>query len=326
MEKFKFYKNKTVLISGGDGFIGSHLVECLLNSGAILRVIGRSKKPKLLKISPNLEYLTINLENYNLCKEVCKGIDFVFHLAGKAGSIEYNKKYQEAIFTNNLLVNLNILKAASNFGVKRFQFVSSVTVYPKTVSIPTPEIEGMIGDPESANFGYGWSKRAGEILCKLYAEEFGIKMSIIRPNNTYGPRDNFDPSSARVIPDLIRKVHEAKNTLVVWGSGKQKRTFVYVEDVVRGILLGMKEYAKPDPVNITTDEIVTIKQLVENILEISGKKLVIKYDRSKPEGDPIRCPDIKKAYRFLKFRPRCGLKDGLKATIDWFKEYYKKPN
>lgn len=313
-----FYREKKVLVCGGDGFIGSHLTLSLLNSGAIVSVVGQKRKCKLEKHS-KLNYISKNLLDVNNCKKIVKNIDYVFQLAGTAGGIDFNNKHHASLFSTNSLINLNMLKAATNSSVKRFLFASSVVVYPKS-SKPLVESEGFKYEPEFTNFGYSWSKRVGELQCKMFAKEFDLKVSIVRLDNTYGPNDNFNPNQSRVIPSLIRKAFKEK-TIVVWGSGKQKRSFVFVDDVVDGMLIALKKYPKPDPLNIGSGKSVSIKTLVNVITKLSGKKSKIIFDDSKLEGTPIRVLDIKKAKKIINYEPKWKLKDGLKYTIDWYEKH-----
>jgi len=319
-QNFSFYKNKKVLITGGDGFIGSHLTPRLVELDAEVTVVGRKKIPNNLRNKPNLQYLSLDLLKQSQCKKAVKDIDFVFHLAGIAGGIGYSSRHQSTLFTKNSLLCFNMLNAIINSSIQRFQFVSSVAVYPYKDRGILSESLGVVGKPEKKSLGYGWAKRYGELLCKLVADEFGMKISIIRPDNTYGEKDNFDPSQARVIPALIQKVNESNDQVEVWGSGNQKRSFVYVKDVIQGILLGLKEYPYPEPINISSNEPTSIKKLVELIVKLSKKRIKIKFNQNKPEGSKIRILDIKKARDLLGYAPKWSLKDGLTSTIKWYKQ------
>ena len=317
ISKNLFYNGKDVLITGGDGFIGKHLVEALHRSGANITVLTR--KNKSASKNMNVSYVHVDLTNFEQCKKKIPKTEIVFHLAGIAGGIKFNKKFQGSIFNQNTIINSNILKLTSNY-VKRFQFVSSVAVYPITKNYPLMEKDGMVGEPEPVNYGYGWSKRVGELQCKMFAEEFGIKMSIIRPDNTYGPFDNFDLKNARIIPSLIRKVVEAKNKITVWGSGNQSRSFVYVDDLINGMIIGLSKYSKSEPINISSGVEIKIKEIIKKIVNISGKDLRIEYDTTKPEGMKRRVLSITKAKRDLKFKPKWSLQEGLTNTIKWYEK------
>ena len=213
-----------------------------------------------------------------------------------------------------------MLDAARKSSIERYQYISSTCVYPREASIPTPEDEGMLGDPEPSNLGYGWAKRVGELQAKMHAKEFGMKVSIIRPMNAYGPRDDFDPETSHVIPALIRKIINAKTEVSIWGSGNQTRAFVYVDDVARGMLMTLEKLTIPDPINIGTNEEIKIKDLVSTIVDITERDdLQIKYDTTKPEGQLRKTADTKKAEELIQYKPKYSLEEGLKHTIDWYR-------
>lgn len=318
LEKFDFFKEKNVLVLGGTGFIGQKLSEYLLNSEAYVTIVGRSNKKIDFHDKEHFHIKNFDLMDIQNHKEILEDQDYVFQLSGIAGGIEYNKNNQGILFTKNSLLNLKLLDAVANSNVERYQFVSSVATYP-SLSIPLKESITFANDPPKSNFGYAWAKRISEIQCKLYANEFNLKISIVRPDNTFGPRDNFDQSQSRVIPSLITKVFDAPDFINVWGSGNQIRSFVYVDDLIRGMLLSLEKNIGPDPINIGTGEETSIKHLVELIVKIFNKKISAQYDTTKPEGEPIRVMDISKAKETLGYQPKWSLKKGLKETIDWFK-------
>ena len=222
------------------------------------------------------------------------------------------------MFHFNSQIGLNMLEAARQADVERYLVVSSACVYPRESSIPTPESEGFIGDPEPTNWGYGWSKRFLEVQAKAYASQYGMKIGIVRPYNTYGPRDHFTLEEAHVIPSLIRRIVSGEDPLTVWGSGKQTRSFIYVNDLVRGMLLASEKYAIPDPINIGSEEEVTIKQLVEIITHEAARKPLVLFDSTKPEGQLRRQPDLTKAKEILGFEHETSTKDGIRETVQWY--------
>ena len=234
-ENFQFYKNKNILIIGGNGFIGSHLTEKLIKTGANITIVGKKSKPKNLKNINEIKYVKTDLTELKECKKIIKNFDIVFQLAGIAGGIEYSASNHGSLFTKNSMINLNTLEAAKESSVEFYQYLSSVGIYPNKKNLLKEE-DGFEKDPDMSHFGYGWAKRVGELQCKMFSDEFGMKISVIRPDNTYGPRDNFDPKQSRVIPSLIYKTFESNKNIEVWGSGNQKRTFVYVKDLIRGML------------------------------------------------------------------------------------------
>ena len=280
-----FYKDKNVLVTGGNGFVGSFVVERLLKEGANVSVVSRTQKKFLSHVENDVKFVKGDLLNRDDALKACKDQDFVFHLASRVAGIGYNIEHSGTMMTENSIMSLNMLDAARKSSIERYQYISSTCVYPREASIPTPEGEGMLGDPEPSNLGYGWAKRVGELQAKMHAKEFGMKISIIRPMNAYGPRDDFDPETSHVIPALIRKIINAKTEVLIWGSGNQTRAFVYVDDVARGMLMTLEKLTIPDPINIGTNEEIKIKDLVSTIVNITERDdLQIKYDTTKPEG------------------------------------------
>jgi nucleoside-diphosphate-sugar epimerase len=225
------------------------------------------------------------------------------------------------MFRSNALLNLNVLEAVRKKDVEGCLIVSSACVYPRNSLIPTPETEGFKDDPEPSNFGYGWAKRLAEVQARSYFEEYGMRIAIVRPYNTYGPRDHFESQTGHVIPSLIRRVFDEEDPLVVWGNGDQSRAFVYVTDVVEGMLLATEKYPLADPVNIGSAEETKIRDLASLVLESSGKELEIVFDSDKPSGQDRRCPDLRKAQERLGYAPKVGLARGLVETVSWYRQH-----
>ncbi len=316
----RFWEGKNVLVTGGAGFAGSHLVETLLKMGANVRVVdnlSRNNANNLAHILDKIEFIQGDLSDFSLCENVCKDCEIVFHLAAKIRGINYNVNHQGEMFFSNAIINLNMFEAARRANVKRFLYVSTVGIYPRNCRIPTPEEDGFLGDPEPSSFGYGWAKRMGEIQAKCYYDEYNMQIAIIRPWNIYGPRDDFNLETAPVIPSLIRKVLE-QDEIEVWGDGSQTRTFTYVDDFVQGAILAVEKCSKPEPLNIGSNEEVSIKELLSLIIEITGRNIKVVFNKDKPSGAPRRCPDISKAKKLIGYEPKVSIREGLKRTIDWF--------
>jgi len=313
-----FFKNKKILVCGGSGFIGSHLSRILNEVEADITIVGKSEENKNNELK-NLEYISANLFDLNECKKIISEQDIVFNLTGVVGSLDYNIKNEKKLFDENSLLNLNLLLALTNSNVQRYQFVSSVAVYPKNSSNPLREENEIILEEDI--FDYGVAKRLGELQCETFAKEYGLKISVIRADNTFGPNDNF-LSTARVIPSLIRKTFSDNNTIEVWGSGNQLRTFVFVEDLVNGLMLGLEKHPHPDPINISSGKPIQIGELTKIILKLSTKSSKIKFNLEKPEGSPKRCLDFSKAKELLGYVPKWNLEDGLAKTIEWYKKNY----
>lgn len=318
-----FWDEKKVLVTGGGGFIGSHLVERLLEHGSKVRVVGRSEKPiNLINYLKKIDYVRADLSKMRNCVKVVYGMDVIFHLASKVAGIDYNVAHPAEMFKTNTLLNLMILEASRIENVERYQCTSSTCVYSRYSKVPTPETEGFKDDPEPTVLGYGWAKRIAELQARFYAREYGMKIAIIRPTNAYGSRDDFSLETSHVIPALIRKVYESNDFISVWGSGNQTRSFIYVEDLARAMMEVTEKYAVADPINIGTEEEVAIKDLAHLIIKTSGKNLLVRFDLTKPEGQPRKFADITKAKEEINWRPKFTLKEGLKKTMDWYQSQY----
>ncbi len=244
----------------------------------------------------------------------------MLHLAVKQGGLGYSIKNQSVMFRENMLSFLNVIEAARLENVERMLTTSSACVYPRFCTIPTPETEGFLDEPEPTNSGYGWSKRMAEKMSQWYVEQYGMKIAIARPYNAYGPRDNFDLETSHVIPALIRRIMEGEDPVLVWGSGKQSRAFLYVTDFARGLLEVTEKYPVGDPINIGTDEEVTVGKLVSDICRIAGKQPKIVFDTTKPEGQPRRNCDTRKAKEKVGYTAQLSLEEGLTKTIQWYRE------
>lgn len=325
--KNNFWKGKRVLVTGGAGFIGSHVVEKLVEKQAKVTVLDLFKDKKssnLDSVKKDIRKIKGNIEDFLVAKKACRKQDVVLNLAAKVGGIEYNRTHQATMLFHNLIIPSVMIEAARQEKVERFLVVSSACVYPRDAKIPTPEQEGWRDEPELTNGGYGWGKRMAEKLGQYYAQEFGMKVAIVRPYNCYGPRDHFDPESSHVIPALIKRVFDKEYPLKVWGSGRQTRAFLYVEDLADGMIQVIEKYPQPDPINLGTNEEISIKELVEKIVKISGLKIKIVFDTTKPDGSLRRNSDNKKAKAKIGFEAKINLDKGLTRTINWYKKHYLK--
>lgn len=325
--KDTFWKSKNVLVTGGSGFIGSHVVEKLVKKGAnvtILDYLKPGKDKNLKTVMKDIKVVMGSCTDPEMALKASRKQDIVMNLAARVGGIEYNRNHQATMLRDNLQIGTVMLEAARQADVERFLVVSSACVYPHNCSVPTPENEGFVDEPEPTNGGYGWAKRMAEKLGIYYAEEFGMKIGIVRPYNCYGPRDHFDPEKSHVIAALIKRIMEGENPVKVWGSGTQTRAFLYVEDLADGMILGIEKYPVPDPINLGTDEEVSIKDLVHKIVKISGLKSKIVFDTTKPDGSPRRKSDNQKAFQNTGFQPRVSLDEGLIRTIEWYKNEFNK--
>jgi GDP-L-fucose synthase len=317
-----FWTGKKVVVTGGAGFIGSHLAERLLESGAQVKVAdfeaSRLANDNLTALNKAIEFEEADLTDARQCEKVCRRADVVMHLAARIRGIGYNLKHHGEMFFTNALMNLQVMEAARRASVEHYLCVSTVGVYPKECAVPTPEEDGFKEEPESSGFGYGWSKRQAEIQARCYLDEYRMKIAVVRPFNVYGPRMLFDSDTAPVISSQIKKVLDATDFVTVWGDGEQTRSFTYVSDEVEGMMLAVEKYPQADPLNIGSSEEITIKELVRLIVRLSGRNLQIEFDTSKPCGAARRCPDISKARRLIGYDPKVTIEEGLKQTMDWY--------
>jgi len=319
-----FFKSRKVAVTGGTGFIGSHVVEQLLMLDAEPVVLTRQDRPKFLShLGARVQLRRADLKDLESTRRAMQGCSVVLNLAAEVAGIEYNKNHPASIFETNLTTFMNSIHAARDLKVDRYLVTSSACVYPRHCSIPTPETEGFKDEPEPTNSGYGWSKRMEEYLGAKVAEEFGLSVAIARPYNGYGPRDNFAPATSHVIPALIRKAFETRDgKLSVWGDGSHTRSFLFVEDFARGCIEVAARYPKADPLNIGAAEEVTIKQTAEAVAELVGAKRGSKiqpiFDSQGITGQPRRSCDTTKIETVLGYKARIGLREGLRQTVDWY--------
>ncbi|MBI5202437.1 MAG: NAD-dependent epimerase/dehydratase family protein [Elusimicrobia bacterium] len=319
-----FWDGRKVLVTGGCGFVGSHLVEQLLVHSRTKITIGdnlrRGRRENLPKGAP-LDIQVADLSSLEECRRLCRGQDVVLNLAAKVGGVGFNNEHPGTMFHENIRMNLNMLEAARLENVERFLVVSSACVYPRFCTVPTPESEGFKDSPEETNDGYGWAKRMAEFQAMAYHREFGMKIAIARPYNGYGPRDNFNPASSHVIAALVRRVVEGEDPVMVWGDGSQTRAFLFVDDFARGLLEVTEKYAECDPVNLGTDEEIRIKDLAELVLRAAGSKAKLKFDPSRPSGQPRRNCDTRKARSTFGFEAKIRLEEGLAKTVAWYRRH-----
>lgn len=323
--KKNFWIGQKILVTGGAGFIGSHVVEKLVERRAKVSILDNfqtGKKSNLSKVKDLIEIIKGDCRSDHDAYVACKNKDIVMNLAARVEGIEFNKTHQATMMSDNLLIGAVMIEGARKANVERFLVVSSACVYPRSCNVPTPESEGFLDEPEPANGGYGWAKRMGEKLGEYYAQQFGMKVGIVRPYNCYGPRDHFEPQPTHVVPALIKRVLNGENPVKVWGTGKQTRAFLHVDDLAEGMILGIEKYPVPDPINLGTDEEISIRDLVEKIIKLSGKDLKIEFDTTKPDGSMRRNSDNSKAKEKIGFTAGFSLEGGLRKTIQWYKKTY----
>ncbi|MBI3587832.1 NAD-dependent epimerase/dehydratase family protein [Candidatus Micrarchaeota archaeon] len=314
-----FYSGKKVAVTGGDGFIGSRLTELLVKAGADVTLIAKKPVVNTVHLQDDITIAYGDLKDLNFASKAMEGADTVFHLAGKVAGVLYNATHPATMITENTALNSGAIEAANKAGARRYLFTSSACGYALHSPIPLREEDFFNGMPEPSNGPYGWAKRLGELQAQAYAKEFGMKVSIVRPFNCYGPRDSFDPETSHVIPGLVRKAVERQNPFVVWGDGSASRAFIYVDDVAAGMMLACEKAADADPINLGTSEEITIRELVEKILRLAGHSgASVVFDSSKPAGQPRRSCSTEKALAKMGFRAQTPLEEGIAKTVSWF--------
>jgi len=302
------WNEKTVLVTGSKGFLGSFLVKEL-----------EKLCPKKI-ITPSSKELDLR-DNSN-CKKAVLDVDIVFHLAAHVGGIGLNKERPGDLFYDNLMMGTQLLHEAKNASVQKFIALGTVCSYPKFSQIPFLESSIWDGYPEETNAPYGLAKKMMLVQSQAYREQYNFKSIVVIPTNLYGPNDNFDPSSSHVIPALILKIDNAKKnnskSITLWGDGTPTRDFLYVEDASKGIILAADKYDDPLPINLSSEEEISIKQLAELISDLMKFDGKITWDTSKPNGQPRRCVSNKRAEEKLNFKPEISLKEGLRRTIECY--------
>jgi GDP-L-fucose synthase len=311
-----FYRNKRVLVTGGLGFLGSHVVSHLLESGASVRVVTHRQD---YPAERNFEIVQGDLTRLDDCRRAAKSMECVFHLAAFGWGLGENVKLQSQLFTMNVLMNTAMLEGASQAGAERYLYTSSSAVYSGSMNILDDE-QPWTGEPHGTEASFGWAKRAGELQSRIYSENNQIKVAVVRPSNPYGPRDNFHPAKAHVIPSLIVRALEKQNPFVVWGTGQVKRSFIHAHDAARAMLLALEKYAVCDPLNIASPEVTRIADVARLVVDQCGhRNAELVFDASKPEGHPEKYPSVSKAENKIGFRACIGLREGLRDTIEWYR-------
>ena len=309
------YKDKKILVTGGTGMIGRPLVKALLAAGAEVHVASKDDPSRAL---PGSIFRQLDLTSFDNCMEVCRGIDFVFHLAGIKGSPAVTVSRPASFFVPTISFNTNMMEAARRCGVSRYLYTSTIGVYQPAEIFYEDDVWKTF--PSENDRYAGWAKRMGELQAEAYRVEYGWDtIAIVRPANVYGPYDNFDPRNAMVIPSLIRRALSGENPLVVWGDGTAIRDFIHCDDVAAGMLKVM-ESGTHQPVNLGSGTGVTVRQVVDILTKYMDQKPKIEWDITKPTGDKKRLMDTSRA-RALGFTPQISLEEGIRTTMEWFREH-----
>ncbi len=305
--------NKRIVVTGGAGFLGKQVVEQLCQAGA---------EPQNITVPRSRDQ---DLRRWENCQAVVKEQDIIIHLAAHVGGIGLNREKPAELFYDNLMMGTQLIHAAQEAGVEKFVCVGTICAYPKFTPVPFKEEDLWNGYPEETNAPYGIAKKALLVQLESYRLQYGFNGIYLLPVNLYGPEDNFAPRSSHVIPALIRKVYEAQQrgdqTLAVWGDGSPTREFLYSTDAARGIVMGTQFYDQSDPINLGTNYEISIKDLVELICELMNFEGEIVWETDQPNGQPRRCLDTSKAKAAFEFTAQVDLRQGLKNTIDWYKNH-----
>ncbi len=303
-------KDKKILITGGAGFLGSHVVAELQKKGVRQGnlLIPRSKD--------------VDLRKRENCRKITKGVDLVIHLAGNVGGIGKNQALPATLFYDNAIMGIELMEASLRNRVKKFVCIGTICSYPKYTPVPFREEDFWMGYPEETNAPYGLAKKMLLVQSQAYRQQHNFNCIYLLQVNLYGPGDNFDPGASHVIPALIKKIIDAKEAdqkyIDVWGDGTPTREFLYAEDAARGIVLASQYYDKEHPVNLGSGFEISIKELVELIAKLLKFKGEIRWDSTKPNGQPRRLLDVSKAYQEFGFRAKIPFRVGLRKTIEWY--------
>jgi GDP-L-fucose synthase len=306
------WSSQRIIVTGGGGFLGSHLVAHLHELGAGEICVPRSR-----------EYDLRHEANVKRLYDDYPQTTMVIHLAAMVGGIGANRKHPGSFFYDSLMMGTMMLEYARLAGVPKFVGVGTICSYPKFTPVPFREEDLWNGYPEETNASYGLAKKMLLVQSQAYRAEYGYNAIHLMPTNLYGPNDNFHPENAHVIPDLIRKMVEAQNAgsneIVLWGDGTPTREFLYVKDAAEGIARGAAYYNSPEPVNLGSGMEISIRELAETIGKEVGFSGQIRWDSSKPNGQPRRQLDVSRAENEFGFRAHTSFQEGLRATVTWYK-------
>ncbi|MDD4013489.1 MAG: GDP-L-fucose synthase [Candidatus Omnitrophica bacterium] len=313
-----FWKDKRLLITGGAGFLGRHLVRKLISEHGVLEENIRVPDER-----------TGDLRVWENCRKAVEGIDLVIHLAAKVGGIGFNQKHPGELFYDNAIMGIQLMEAARQERVKKYVAIGTICAYPKFTPVPFKEEDLWNGYPEETNAPYGLAKKMLLVQSQSYRAQYGFNSIFLLPVNLYGPGDNFNPESSHVIPALIKKFVDAKGSgdkeVTVWGTGEGSREFFYVEDAARAIIMASEKYDSPEPVNLGVGKEIKIKDLALLIKDITGFKGNIVWDISKPDGQPRRRLDTQRVEREFGFKAEMSFEEGLRRTVEWYEATMRKP-
>ena len=308
----EYFTDLRVLVTGGSGFLGSYVVDNLRRKGCKDIFIPRSKDYNLVE----------NEAVIKLYRETKP--DLVIHLAANVGGIGANRANPGLFFYNNLMMGVQMMEQGRIHGVQKFVAIGTICAYPKYAPVPFKEEDLWNGYPEETNAPYGLAKKMLLVQAQAYREQYSLNAIYLLPVNLYGPGDNFDFSSSHVIPALIKKcldaVEKGEKYIEVWGTGKATREFLYIEDAAEGIVLATEHYNGAEPVNLGAGSEIPIGELVSLIVKLTGFRGEILWDDTKPDGQPRRLLDTTRAEKYFGFKAKMDFEEGLRKTIQWYRE------
>jgi GDP-L-fucose synthase len=311
-----FWSDKRVVVTGGAGFLGSFVVEQLRTKGCRQIILPRSR-----------DYDLVEMEAVRRLYADATP-DVLIHLAARVGGIGANQANPGRFFYENLMMGSQLIEIGRQRGLGKLVAIGTICAYPKFAPIPFQEDDIWAGYPEETNAPYGLAKKMMLVQSQAYRQQYGFNSIVLFPVNLYGPHDNFDLQTSHVIPALIRKCVEARDTgaseIVLWGDGTPTREFLYVEDAAEGILLAAEQYEDSRPLNLGTGEEISINGLATMIATEVGYTGRIAWDKTKPNGQPRRCLDVSRIKQTIGFQAKHTLRDGLKKTIAWFHAHREK--
>ncbi len=308
-------KDKRITLTGGKGFLGKHLIKALQDKGY-----------NNISIADLPEYNLIRIDDVKRLYEETKP-DIVIHLAAKVGGIGFNQENPGALFYENIMMGVQLIHEGYLKRIDKFVALGTICAYPKFTPVPFKEDDLWNGYPEETNAPYGLAKKMMLVQSQAYRQQYNFNSIFLLPVNLYGPGDNFDPNSSHVIPALIKKCVDAKRKkdkeIVVWGTGKATREFFYVEDAAEAIVAATENYNKSEPVNIGAGFEISIRDLTNMIVELTGFQGKITWDATKPDGQPRRMLDTTRARHEFGFQAKTGFREGLQKTIAWYEENHR---
>lgn len=309
-------KTKRIFVTGGSGFLGTFVVKVL-----------RERDCKNIFVPKSKDYDLVDMQAVNRVYKDAQP-DIVIHLAAKVGGIGANRENPGKFFYDNLMMGAQLMEKGRQLGIQKFIAVGTICCYPKFAPVPFKEDDLWNGYPEETNAPYGLAKKMLLVQSQAYRQQYGFNSIFLMPVNLYGPGDNFDPDSSHVIPALIKKcfdaIKEGRKEIVVWGTGNATREFLYAGDAAEAIVLAAERYNKPEPVNIGAGFEISIKDLVDLIVKLTGFKGRVNWDKTKPDGQPRRMLDTSRAYREFGFKAKTSFEEGLKKAIGWYKQHINK--